>query len=40
MPAFEAEHPIKHFGALSAVRDVSIEVKPGDIVGFLMPTGA
>lgn len=30
----------KHFGARQAVRDVSFEVKKGDVLGFLGPNGA
>ena len=30
----------KRFGALDVVRDVSLEIKPGEIVGFVGPNGA
>ncbi len=35
-----AEHLVKDYGAIRAVRDVSFTVKPGEILGFLGPNGA
>ncbi len=35
-----AEHLTKHFGAFTAIEDVSFEVARGEIVGFLGPNGA
>ena len=40
MTAIEAGHLIKRFGALTAVNDVSLTVREGEIFGFLGPNGA
>ena len=34
------EHLTKRYGALTAVDDVSFEVRPGEVLGFLGPNGA
>jgi lipooligosaccharide transport system ATP-binding protein len=39
-PAILAEGLVKKYGALEALRGVSFEVRPGEIVGFLGPNGA
>jgi len=36
----EVEHLTKNFGPVTAIRDVSFSVAPGEIVGFLGPNGA
>jgi len=36
----EVEHLTKNYGLVSAIRDVSFSVAPGQIVGFLGPNGA
>src|SRR5437667_11956199 len=36
----EVRNLTKHYGALTAIRDVSFTVAPGEIVGFLGPNGA
>ena len=36
----EAENLTKYFGSKAAIRDVSLRVKEGEIVGFLGPNGA
>ncbi len=36
----EIRHLAKRFGALQAVRDLSLELHPGEILGFLGPNGA
>jgi ABC-2 type transport system ATP-binding protein len=36
----EVERLTKHFGPVTAIRDVSFSVAPGQIVGFLGPNGA
>jgi ABC-2 type transport system ATP-binding protein len=36
----EARHLTKRFGGRTAISDVSLEVAPGEIVGFLGPNGA
>src|SRR5437762_4467576 len=36
----EVQNLTKHYGSLTAIRDVSFSVAPGDIVGFLGPNGA
>jgi ABC-2 type transport system ATP-binding protein len=40
MNAIEAGHLLKRFGAVTAVNDVSLTVKAGEIFGFLGPNGA
>ncbi|GAB6097289.1 ATP-binding cassette domain-containing protein [Desulfatiferula olefinivorans] len=39
-PAIVARHLTKSFGDLTAVNDLSIEVRPGEIVGLVGPDGA
>jgi ABC-2 type transport system ATP-binding protein len=39
-PALAVERIAKRFGDLEAVRDLSFEVRPGEIFGFLGPNGA
>jgi ABC-2 type transport system ATP-binding protein len=36
----DVQHLTKHFGSVTAIRDVSFSVAPGEIVGFLGPNGA
>jgi ABC-2 type transport system ATP-binding protein len=36
----EASHLVKRFGAVTAVRDVSLTVREGEVVGLLGPNGA
>ena len=36
----EVEHLTKNYGLVTAIRDVSFSVAPGQIVGFLGPNGA
>jgi ABC-2 type transport system ATP-binding protein len=36
----EIEHLTKRFGPLTAVRDLSLTVRPGEVLGFLGPNGA
>src|SRR5579864_1888544 len=36
----KTEHLTKHYGALTAVEDVSFQVGPGEVLGFLGPNGA
>ncbi len=36
----EVQNLTKHYGPVTAIRDVSFNVTPGDIVGFLGPNGA
>jgi ABC-2 type transport system ATP-binding protein len=36
----KTEHLSKHYEALTAVDDVSFEVRPGEVLGFLGPNGA
>ncbi len=36
----DVENLTKHYGPVTAIRDVSFSVAPGDIVGFLGPNGA
>ena len=40
MPTVEVSHVSKSFGSLQAVRDLSFEVRPGEIFGLLGPNGA
>src|SRR5712671_2911355 len=39
-PPIRLEHLSKHYGAFAALRDVSLEVRPGEIFGFLGLNGA
>jgi branched-chain amino acid transport system ATP-binding protein len=39
-PILEIEKLSKHFGGLAAVSEVSLEVRPGEIVGLIGPNGA
>lgn len=39
-PALRLENVSKSFGRIQAVRDLSLEVQPGEMVGFLGPNGA
>jgi ABC-2 type transport system ATP-binding protein len=36
----EIQHLTKRFGPLTAVRDLSLTVRPGEVLGFLGPNGA
>src|SRR6266508_3280990 len=36
----EVHNLTKHYGPITAIRDVSFTVAPGEIVGFLGPNGA
>src|SRR5438046_10367670 len=36
----EVQRLTKHYGPVTAIRDVSFSVAPGEIVGFLGPNGA
>ncbi|WP_321506673.1 ABC transporter ATP-binding protein [uncultured Methanoregula sp.] len=40
MNAIQADHLIKQFGSVTAVNDVSLAVREGEIFGFLGPNGA
>jgi ABC-2 type transport system ATP-binding protein len=40
MPAIEAHHIRKCFGSVTAVNDVSLTIREGEIFGFLGPNGA
>ena len=40
MNAIQADHLIKRFGPVTAVNDVSLAVREGEIFGFLGPNGA
>ena len=40
MNAIEASHLVKRFGTVTAVNDVSLTVREGEIFGFLGPNGA
>ncbi|MEE8160043.1 MAG: ATP-binding cassette domain-containing protein, partial [Acidobacteriota bacterium] len=35
-----AEHLTKRYGSKTAIQDVSFEVQPGEILGFLGPNAA
>ncbi|NQU43177.1 lysozyme, partial [bacterium] len=39
-PAIRIENLSKHYGNVVAVRDLSLEVRPGEIFCFLGPNGA
>ena len=36
----DVQNLTKHYGPVTAIRDVSFSVAPGEIVGFLGPNGA
>ena len=38
-PLLEVEGLVKRFGGLTAVKDVSFAVKPGEILGLIGPNG-
>jgi ABC-2 type transport system ATP-binding protein len=40
MNAIETGHLVKRFGSVTAVNDVSLTVREGEIFGFLGPNGA
>jgi simple sugar transport system ATP-binding protein len=40
MPVLELESISKHFGAITALRDVSLEMEPGEVVGLVGDNGA
>jgi len=40
MNALQVEHLVKRFGSITAVNDVSLTVREGEIFGFLGPNGA
>ncbi len=40
LPILQVKNLTKFFGGLAAVRDVSFEVRPGQIFGFIGPNGA
>ncbi len=39
-PVLEVPKPIKRFGGLTAVDNVSMQVEPGEVVGLLGDNGA
>ena len=39
-PVLDIRRLVKHYGKHEAVRDISFQVRPGEIVGFLGPNGA
>jgi ABC-2 type transport system ATP-binding protein len=39
-PAIRLEHLAKHYARVTALRDVSLDVQPGEIFGFLGLNGA
>ncbi|MFB0521842.1 MAG: ATP-binding cassette domain-containing protein [Desulfatiglandales bacterium] len=39
-PLFKAQSLTKHFGGLAAVKDVSFQIKKGEILGLIGPNGA
>jgi ABC-type sugar transport system ATPase subunit len=39
-PMLEVRHLVKRFGGLTAVNDVSLEVRPGEVVGLVGDNGA
>ena len=39
-PSVELERVTKRFGGLTAVREVSLQVQPGDLLGIIGPNGA
>ena len=40
LPLIAADRLSKRFGKIRAVTDLTLEVRPGEIVGFLGPNGA
>src|ERR1700754_3468507 len=40
MPVLELENVSKHFGAITALRDVSLQLEPGEVVGLVGDNGA
>ena len=40
IPAIQVEHVSKHYGALQALTDVSLEIRKGEFFGLLGPNGA
>jgi ABC-2 type transport system ATP-binding protein len=39
-PILKTEHLIKHYGSLTAVQDLSLEINEGEVFGLLGPNGA